>query len=128
MLMQPLVEPLLRSKIFYVDKFSLLISGSLAPAKTHSNTSVRTKSKPSKSEVSHHNTSKPTWLLALEIVTGTMVGVLFVTALITGYKRCDHKSSMIIPWKKSGSHKDRLAVYIGKSFTLATTPFGLLIK
>ncbi|CAO2827225.1 unnamed protein product [Amaranthus hypochondriacus] len=91
---------------------SVVQCGSLAPAKTHSNASVRTKSKPSKSEVSHHNTSKPTWLLALEIVTGTMVGVLFVTALITGYKRCDHKSSMIIPWRKSGSGKDRLAVYI----------------
>ncbi|KAJ6946291.1 hypothetical protein NC651_001137 [Populus alba x Populus x berolinensis] len=56
--------------------------------------------------------SKPAWLLALEIVTGTMVGCLFLIAFITALQRCKDKSSLIIPWKKSSSQKDHVTVYI----------------
>ncbi|XP_027342359.1 probable LRR receptor-like serine/threonine-protein kinase At1g63430 isoform X2 [Abrus precatorius] len=59
-----------------------------------------------------HGASKPTWLLALEIVTGTMVGSLFLIAILTAFQRCNNKSSIIIPWKKSASEKDHTAIYI----------------
>ncbi|GAB4856875.1 hypothetical protein Ancab_014794 [Ancistrocladus abbreviatus] len=60
----------------------------------------------------HHAASRPRWLLALEIVTGTMVGSLFLIALVTAFQRCNSKSSMIIPWKKSGGEKERHGVYV----------------
>lgn len=56
---------------------------------------------------------KPTWLLALEIVTGVMVGSLFLVALLTAVQRFNNKSSIIIPWKKSASEKEQMGVYIG---------------
>ncbi|KAK9668165.1 hypothetical protein RND81_13G038900 [Saponaria officinalis] len=87
--------------------------GAAIPAKTtQSKPSANTKHKSPEDETEHPSNSKPSWLLAVEVVTGTMVGVLFLTALLTGLKRCNSKSSLIIPWKKSGSDKDRLAVYI----------------
>lgn len=98
----------------------VLISGASILAKTRSNPSANTKHKPKDDEAKHHGASRPTWLLALEIVTGTMVGILIITALLTAYKRWTNKSSVIIPWKKSGSDKDRMAVYIGKYSTLTT--------
>jgi len=61
----------------------------------------------------HQEASKPAWLLALEIVTGTMVGSLFIIAILTAIQRCNNKSSIIIPWKKSASGKDYMAVHIG---------------
>ncbi|KOM28446.1 hypothetical protein LR48_Vigan549s000100 [Vigna angularis] len=60
----------------------------------------------------HHGASKPVWLLALEIVTGTMVGSLFLVAVLAAFQRCNKKSSIIIPWKKSRSQKDQTPVYI----------------
>ncbi|WCJ26242.1 Leucine-rich repeat protein kinase family protein [Euphorbia peplus] len=60
----------------------------------------------------HRGPSKPGWLLALEIVTGTMVGSLCVIALLTAVQRCNSKSSIIIPWKKSASQNEQVAVYI----------------
>ncbi|XP_065858241.1 probable LRR receptor-like serine/threonine-protein kinase At1g63430 isoform X2 [Euphorbia lathyris] len=60
----------------------------------------------------HQGPSKPAWLLALEIVTGTMVGSLCVVALLTAFQRCNSKSSIIIPWKKSASQNEQIAVYI----------------
>ncbi|GAU20653.1 hypothetical protein TSUD_230670, partial [Trifolium subterraneum] len=60
----------------------------------------------------NHRSSKPTWLLALEIVAGTMVGSLFLIATLAAVQRCNNKSSIIIPWKKSSSQKDHTTVYI----------------
>ncbi|WJX54896.1 hypothetical protein P8452_40727 [Trifolium repens] len=61
----------------------------------------------------HHRSSKPSWLLALEIVAGTMVGSLFLIAALAAVQRCNNnKSSIIIPWKKSASQKDHTTVYI----------------
>ncbi|GAA0165318.1 hypothetical protein LIER_20754 [Lithospermum erythrorhizon] len=60
----------------------------------------------------HVAASKPTWLLALEIGTGVMVGCLILVAFIAAVQKCKSKSAIIIPWKKSGSGKDYLTVYI----------------
>ncbi|KAK7308984.1 hypothetical protein RJT34_05362 [Clitoria ternatea] len=60
----------------------------------------------------HHRASKPIWLLALEIITGTMVGSLFLVAILAVFQRYNKKSSIIIPWKKSASQKDHTTVYI----------------
>ncbi|KAH1235612.1 putative LRR receptor-like serine/threonine-protein kinase [Glycine max] len=60
----------------------------------------------------HQEASKPAWLLALEIVTGTMVGSLFIIAILSAIQRCNNKPSIIIPWKKSASGKDYMAVHI----------------
>ncbi|KAI3505150.1 hypothetical protein L1887_27072 [Cichorium endivia] len=58
------------------------------------------------------SSSKPVWLLALEVSTGVTVGLLFLVALFTTIHRCKNKPSIIIPWKKSASDKDHLAIYI----------------
>ncbi|KAK0608691.1 hypothetical protein LWI29_034518 [Acer saccharum] len=50
----------------------------------------------------HQATSKPAWLSALKIVTGTMEGSLFLVALLTAFLRCNSKPSLIIAWKKVG--------------------------
>lgn len=83
-----------------------------SPDKSHSNTPLSRKHKAVEKGTKHSKTEKPAWLLALEIVTGTMAGAVFLTALFTAFKKCNNRSSMIIPWKKSTSDKDRLAVYI----------------
>lgn len=72
------------------------------------------KHKPVKYETKHQRTSKPAWLLALEVVTGTMVGSLFLVAILTAMQKCNSKSSIIIPWKKSASEKDHVTVYVGQ--------------
>ncbi|RYR66527.1 hypothetical protein Ahy_A03g012541 isoform A [Arachis hypogaea] len=65
----------------------------------------------------HQRASKPSWLLALEIATGVMVGCLFLIAIFTAYQRFNSKSSIIIPWKKSSSEKEHMTVYIGSVST-----------
>ncbi|KAI4326975.1 hypothetical protein L6164_019484 [Bauhinia variegata] len=60
----------------------------------------------------HHGASKPAWLLALEIVTGIMVGSFFLIGVLTALQKCNNKSSIIIPWKKSASEKEHMTVYI----------------
>ncbi|KAF1873675.1 hypothetical protein Lal_00027713 [Lupinus albus] len=60
----------------------------------------------------HHVTSKPVWLLTLEIVSGAMVGSLFLVAVLTACQKCNKQASIIIPWKKSPSQKGHTAVYI----------------
>ncbi|KAK7358633.1 hypothetical protein VNO77_00571 [Canavalia gladiata] len=71
------------------------------------------KNQPTTKHVSKdHGESRPAWLLALEIVTGTMVGSLFLIAILTAFLRFSNKSSIIIPWRKSASEKDHMAVYI----------------
>ncbi|CAI9291195.1 unnamed protein product [Lactuca saligna] len=57
------------------------------------------------------STSRPVWLLALEVSTGVTVGLLFLVAIFTTIHRCKHKPSISIPWKKSRSDRDHLAMY-----------------
>lgn len=80
--------------------------GGPPPAKSHPGAN------PKQNVSKHQGTSKPAWLLALEIATGTMVGSLFLIAIFTALQKCNSKSSIIIPWKKSASGKDEMAVYI----------------
>ena len=61
----------------------------------------------------HHRAWRPKWLLALEIVTGSMVGLLFLVALFSAVHRWNNRPSLIIPWKKSSSDKEKLTVYVG---------------
>lgn len=61
----------------------------------------------------HQGSSKPAWLLAIEIATGTMVGSLFLIGILTAIQRCNNKSSIIIPWKKSASEKEQMTVFVG---------------
>jgi hypothetical protein len=76
----------------------------------------------------HEGGSKPAWLLALEIATGTMVGALFLIGMITAIQRCNNKSSIIIPWKKSASEKEQIAVYIGSiSDCIFTTNISIAV-
>ncbi|PON62840.1 Tyrosine-protein kinase [Parasponia andersonii] len=81
-----------------------------SPIKSHAEANQKHRSPEYQPE--HQGTSKPTWLLALEVVTGIMVGSLFLIALLTAFQRCNSKSSLIIPWKKSASEKDRVTVYV----------------
>lgn len=84
----------------------------MQPAKGHS---VNPKHLPT-AEVAkgRTNASKPLWLLALEIATGTIVGILFVIALFTASQKWKRRHSVMIPWKKSSSAKDDdISIYIG---------------
>ncbi|XP_058200772.1 probable LRR receptor-like serine/threonine-protein kinase At1g63430 isoform X1 [Rhododendron vialii] len=78
--------------------------------KTHSG--VNPDHRPAQNGNKHEAASRPAWLLALEIVTGTMVGALFLVALLTAVRRCKSKPSILIPWKKSASSKDHVTIYI----------------
>lgn len=80
------------------------------PSKGHPG--VSPKHKPTKDVPKHPDTSKPAWLLALEVVTGTMVCSLVLVAVVTALQKCKSKPSIIIPWKKSASEKDHTTVYI----------------
>lgn len=53
--------------------------------------------------------------MVLEIVTGFMVGLLFVVAVFTIVHKWKRRPSIIIPWKKSSSSKDNMTMYIGRS-------------
>ncbi|KAM1079949.1 hypothetical protein ACFX13_014921 [Malus domestica] len=80
------------------------------PSKGHPGSNP--KHTPAKVVSKHREASKPAWLLALEIVTGTMACSLFLVAVFTAVHKCNSKSSIIIPWKKSASEKDHITVYI----------------
>ncbi|KAL0736817.1 hypothetical protein Bca4012_013027 [Brassica carinata] len=60
----------------------------------------------------HHRASRPKWLLALEIVTGSMVGLLFLVALFSALHRWNNRPSLLVPWKKSSSDKEKFTVYV----------------
>lgn len=87
------------------------LSDGVPPDKSHPPSNQ--KHKPVEYDSKHQGTSKPAWLLALEIVTGTMVGSLLLVAILTAMQKCNNKSSIIIPWKKSASEKEHVTVYIG---------------
>lgn len=92
-----------------------LVAGVSPPPRSHSevNTSKHRTTTDDAPKPTHQAASKPAWLLALEIVTGVMVGSLVLIALITAFQRCNSKPSLIIPWKKSNSEKEHMTVFIG---------------
>lgn len=62
----------------------------------------------------HQRQRQPEWLLILEIVTGALMVVFFISASATVIKICKPKSTLAIPWRKSSSLKDQLEISIGK--------------
>ncbi|XP_047952039.1 probable LRR receptor-like serine/threonine-protein kinase At1g63430 [Salvia hispanica] len=86
--------------------------GNASPNKTH--TGVNAKHKPIEDRPSGHQSrsSKPVWILVLEIVTGFLIGSLFVVAVFTIAHKWKRRPSIIIPWKKSSSTKDYMTMYI----------------
>ncbi|KAE8677985.1 putative LRR receptor-like serine/threonine-protein kinase [Hibiscus syriacus] len=63
-------------------------------------------------------------LLVLEIVAVIMVGSLFLFALLAAFQRRNNKSAIIIPWKKSGSEKDNVVVYIDSELLKDVTKYS----
>ncbi|XP_010255429.1 PREDICTED: probable LRR receptor-like serine/threonine-protein kinase At1g63430 isoform X2 [Nelumbo nucifera] len=59
-----------------------------------------------------HKHHKLPWLLALEIITGTIVGILLFLTIVTAVKRCKAKSPVVIPWKKTSNGKESMIIYI----------------
>ncbi|XP_022985454.1 probable LRR receptor-like serine/threonine-protein kinase At1g63430 isoform X1 [Cucurbita maxima] len=86
------------------------VGGGAPPAESHSGGS--SKHIPIQHASKHQRTSKPAWLLTLEVITGIMTGSLFIVAVITSLRKCTGKSSIIIPWKKFSSGKDHDSLYI----------------
>ncbi|XP_010430437.1 PREDICTED: probable LRR receptor-like serine/threonine-protein kinase At1g63430 [Camelina sativa] len=86
--------------------------GNAQLVKTHESPSAPPKHQSAQMVAKHHKASKPRWLLALEIVTGSMVGLLVLVALFSAIHRWKNRSSIIIPWKKSSSEKEKFTVYV----------------
>ncbi|KAH0884261.1 hypothetical protein HID58_060357 [Brassica napus] len=84
----------------------------VAANKTHESPSSLPKHQSAEIVAKHHRAWRPKWLLALEIVTGSMVGLLFLVALFSAVHRWNNRPSLIIPWKKSSSDKEKLTVYV----------------
>ncbi|KAL4602788.1 hypothetical protein ACB092_10G079100 [Castanea dentata] len=96
--------------------------GGAPPSKSHPG--ANSNHRPTDNIPKHQRASKPTWLLALEIATGTMVGSLFLVGIITALQKCNGKSSIIMPWKKSASGKDHMTVYIDSEILKDVVRYG----
>ncbi|CAD5333641.1 unnamed protein product [Arabidopsis thaliana] len=59
-----------------------------------------------------HRASRQTWLWNFEIVTGSSIGLLFLVVMFSACSLCKIKRSLIVPWKKSASEKDKFTVYV----------------
>ncbi|KAK1408295.1 hypothetical protein QVD17_39945 [Tagetes erecta] len=68
--------------------------------------------------------SKPVWILAMEVVTGVMVGSLCLIAMFTVVLRCKSKPSVLNMWNKSKSYKDYMAVVVDSSMLNGVTKFS----
>lgn len=53
------------------------------------------------------HTSKPTWILTLEVVTGVLAGSIFLVAILTAAQRMKK-------WKKSKTEKENMEIFIGE--------------
>ncbi|XVF51511.1 hypothetical protein PTKIN_Ptkin04bG0190700 [Pterospermum kingtungense] len=82
------------------------------------------KHRPAENVEKHQKASKPSWILVLEVVTGITVGSLFLVALLTALQRYNSKSAIIIPWKKSGSDKEHMEIYIDSELLKDVTRFS----
>ncbi|XP_047940352.1 probable LRR receptor-like serine/threonine-protein kinase At1g63430 [Salvia hispanica] len=82
-----------------------------SPNKTHAGMNTKYNATEVRSSRHQSKNSKPVWILVLEIMTGLLIGLLFVVAIFTVvqmWKR--RRPSIIIPWKKS-STKDCMTMY-----------------
>lgn len=64
------------------------------------------------------SSSKPAWLLAIEVVTGVIVGSIFLAGLLMATKKWKVKPRIIVQWKKSRTNKDGLEILIGEKTML----------
>ncbi|XP_008778738.2 probable LRR receptor-like serine/threonine-protein kinase At1g63430 [Phoenix dactylifera] len=60
----------------------------------------------------HQNLQQPVWLLILEITTGVLVVVFLTTGAVTAVKSCKLKTSVKIPWTRTMTWKDEIAISI----------------
>ncbi|WOG81233.1 hypothetical protein DCAR_0100378 [Daucus carota subsp. sativus] len=82
------------------------------PPPPKSQPGVLSKHRPSEDKSNHHDDSKPSWVLAVEIVTGVLFGSLFLVALAMGLRRCKNQTSIVLPWKKSTTDRDHMTMYL----------------
>ncbi|GJU28669.1 probable LRR receptor-like serine/threonine-protein kinase [Tanacetum coccineum] len=68
--------------------------------------------------------SKPTWILAVEVVMGVMVGSLLLIAIFRVILRCKSKPVTLNLWKKSTSYKDYMSVYIDSNMLKGVTQYS----
>ncbi|KAI7746723.1 hypothetical protein M8C21_012766 [Ambrosia artemisiifolia] len=68
--------------------------------------------------------SKPVWILAVEIVTGVMVGSLFLIAICAVVLKCKSKPYVLNMWSKSTSYKDHMAVFINSDMLKDVTKYN----
>lgn len=85
--------------------------GAAPPEKSHP--AAKSEHEHAESVAKHQEASKPAWLLALEIVTGSIAGFLLLFGSITAWTKLKGKNPVIIPWKKTSSQKDEMIIYIG---------------
>lgn len=93
-------------------------TGTPPPPPLKSHPGVLSKPQPREDKSNHHDDSKASWVLPVEIVTGVLFGSLFLVALVMGLQRCKNQSSIIIPWKKSTVNRDHMTMYSGTLVTL----------
>ncbi|CAA0838767.1 Probable LRR receptor-like serine/threonine-protein kinase [Striga hermonthica] len=94
---------------------------------TNAHSEVMSKPLPTKNESKHQDSSsKPAWVLALEIATGITVGLVFVIVLFTAVRKFKRKPSNIMRWKKSSSviAKDNLTLYIDSELLKDVTRYS----
>ncbi|KAK8495809.1 hypothetical protein V6N13_026317 [Hibiscus sabdariffa] len=94
------------------------------PSTSHKSLSPKHSLPKAAAEHQKQKAAKPAWLLALEIATGIMAGSLFLVAILTAFQRCNSKPAIIIPWKKSGSEKEHLMVFVDSELLKDVTKFG----
>ncbi|KAI3687520.1 hypothetical protein L1987_81217 [Smallanthus sonchifolius] len=93
------------------------------PPNTHNTRDTRIQPAEHKSENPARD-SKPAWLLAVEVVTGVMVGSLVLIAVFTFVLRCKSKPSVLNMWNKSTSYKDHMAVYVDSNMLKGVTKYS----
>lgn len=99
--------------VFSVATDENFIAVGISTAKAHPESSAAARLPADEVSNTRANSSRPAWLLTLEIATGVVVGMLFLIALFTASKKWKRKPSIIIPWKKSSSSKDYMSIHIG---------------
>ncbi|KAI3822194.1 hypothetical protein L1987_09779 [Smallanthus sonchifolius] len=93
------------------------------PPNTHNTQDTRIQPSEHKSKNPARD-SKPAWLLAVEVVTGVMVGSLVLIAVFTFILRCKSKPSVLNMWNKSTSYKDHMAVYVDSNMLKGVTKYS----
>ncbi|GAV57930.1 LRR_1 domain-containing protein/Pkinase_Tyr domain-containing protein/LRRNT_2 domain-containing protein [Cephalotus follicularis] len=96
--------------------------GGSSPGRSHQE--LNPKHQPPNELSKHQRASRPAWLLALEIVTGTMGGSVFLIAVLSALQRWNSRSSIIIPWKKSASEKEHMAIYVDSQMLKDVSSFS----